>query len=179
MEWNEVLSLVSILISILTAVISYLWSKKTTRSQYYQNLLDGFYSHNWKFIEHWDNEGIRPRLDTTLNIESHKQDFGQRVVVFDHIYILWKVYCHKDVLSIYDLESNKHWAQKWFEGSSIHLENIFTDGDMFPLDFIDWLNLYIFDQKLEMLFGDKLTERMTKWRKTRNGKKSFRTNSRR
>lgn len=155
-----IISSVSLLISIR---LWYLNKKYTTidrRQKFYQQLISGFGSHNWKFVEHWENKGIRPFLNDTLPLEQSSQEFGSRVVVFDHLFILLQVFVHKDILNPDDIGAFKYWAKDWFLRSFEQLKVVFNSGDIFPLEFIIWLREEIFEDDFEKIMGKPLELRI-------------------
>jgi len=164
------IGILAIIIAVLSLIITlgrWLWehrvNKKDRRQKFFQQLINGFYTHNWKFIEHWNNKGIRPQINTTVDVTSF-EDFGRRVVLLDHINILWQVFLHREILnSPEDIESFKSWADSWFENSKDQLKIIFEDGDMLPLDYIIWLRDTIFKGELECLMGDCLKKRIQQY----------------
>jgi|GEM_PF-5793877 len=107
-----IFSVASLTFSIITFFQNRKFSTKLHRAEFYQNLVDGFYEHNWKFIENWNNKGIRPFLNNTEDIEKDEVRFGQRVILFDHLYILWKIFVHMSILNAYELDSYRTWANK-------------------------------------------------------------------
>ncbi|MBI3360326.1 MAG: hypothetical protein HY023_04370, partial [Chloroflexi bacterium] len=121
MTTNELLAILIAVVAL--ALTLFRWisdlrlNKQESRHRFFQQLIDGFYVHNWKFIEHWDNKGIRPQLETTTDVEKSFEDFGRRVVLLDHLNILWRVYLHKDVLLKEDIDSFSSWARGWLDRS--------------------------------------------------------------
>ena len=107
-------------------------NKKAKRDNFQQTLINGFQSHNWKFLEYWENSGVRPNLNEITEMD--KREFGKRVVLFDHLYILWQVYLTKESLTYDDLDSYRLWAQNWYPQSKPQMKIIFFDGngDLFP-----------------------------------------------
>ena len=134
------------------------------RQKFFQTLIEGFYTHNWKFIEHWDNEGVRPQIDTTADVAKSARDFGRRVVLLDHLNILREVFLHRSVLHTEDIDSFKSWAKSWVDGSKDQMEIIFKDGDLLPLDYIVWLRDEVFvKEKFNQLMGRHLVERIQQY----------------
>ncbi len=158
-------------LSLITTLGHWLWerrvNKKDSRHKFFQQLINGFYTHNWKYIEHWNNEGIRLQINSAVDVTSF-EDFGRRVVLLDHLNILLQIFIHRTVLQLEDIESFKNWAASWFETSKDQLKIIFKDGDLFPLDYIIWLRDTVFDkEKFELLIGGSLMKRMKLYERVR------------
>lgn len=121
-------------------------SKKDRREKFYQSLSTEIHAHNWKFLEHWSNAGVRPGMDEALSLEENSEDFGRRVVVLSHVNLLWQVFLHKDHLTSSDIDGFRNWALSWLETSKDQLQILFSQGDLYPLDFISWLRDVIFNE---------------------------------
>lgn len=137
------------------------------KQKFYQHLISGFESHNWKFVEHWENTGIRPFLYDTFPFEQSSQEFGSRVVVFDHLFILLQVFIHKDILEKDEIDAFRHWAQEWFLRSFKPLAVIFDSGDIFPIEFIIWLEEDILGDQFKKVVGKPLKLRIEKHKRQR------------
>ncbi len=162
-------------VAIVIALISLTWTtvrwfsertvtKENRRHQFFQKMMDGIFLHNWKFIEHWkENKGIRPKLDTTEDVEKSFNDFGLRVVTLDYLNFLWQVHVHQKILSETDIDAFRSWAKSWFTGAKPQLEVIFNDGDLYPLDYIVWLRDEIFKDEFNEIVGSTLRKRLQQY----------------
>jgi hypothetical protein len=151
----------SLLITLFRWALDRKLNKRERVEKFYEQLINGFYTHNWKFMEHWDNEGIRPQLDSTIDVEKDKKDFGRRVVLLDHLNILRQIHLHRKILSKEEIEGFTSWANSWFDRSKDQLEIVFKDGDLFPTDYVIWLRDKIFGKdKFETLMGQSLIDRI-------------------
>jgi hypothetical protein len=161
-----VIALISIGLTIYRWVSDRLFEKAEGRRQFFQKLIDGFFSHNWKFIEYWENKGIRPSMETTKDVEKDYEQFGRRVVTLDHLHILWQIYLHHKILTNEDVESFRSWGRSWFNNSKDQLKIIFEDGDLFPLDYIVWIRDEVFKKgEFESLMGRGLIDRIQQYEK--------------
>lgn len=163
MNIYELLALILSSVSILLWYLQREDSKEDRREKFFQNLISGLYIHNWKFIEHWNNPGIRPYFDETLSLEKNEEAFGRRIVTLDHINILWQAFLHRKVLTNTDLDSFKIWARGWFESSKDQLQVIFLHGDLYPLDFFIWLRDDVFCEMFHEVMGSALKERIKQY----------------
>ena len=164
-----ILSVFSLAIGLLNVV---LWftsirdSRKDRKEKFYQQLINVFFTHNWRIIEYWDNEGVRPHLEETRSIRQNAADFGKRLFLLDHLNILWQVYLHKDLIDSDYLKSWSSWAESWFEDSRDQLKTIFEKGDLYPLDYIVWLKDHIFrNQPFNEVCGSVLRSRLREYEK--------------
>ena len=137
-------------------------AKKDRRQKFFQVLLNGIFSHNWRFLEHWDNAGVRPGLVQTKTVEQNEEHFGKRVVVLDHVNILWQIFLHREDLHATDIDGFRSWARDWFASSEAQLKEIFDQGDIYPLDFVSWLKDEVFlAENFSRIVGRGLQERLT------------------
>ncbi len=138
--------------------------RKERRDSTYQHLFDNFFAHNWKMVEHWDNSGARPNLKEARDDLKSKKLFAKRVVTLDHFNILFQVFAQRKVIGSTEIDSFSSWAKSWFDDSQDAIEGIFERGDLYPLDFVQWLRDKIFDGgRFEGLFGTRLTARIKRY----------------
>lgn len=144
-------------------------TKEEKRLEFLQRLNSQILPHNWKFVEYFDeNKGVRPGLDTTKTVEQNKEALGSRVVLLDHLNLLWQVYSHKHLLRESDVDGYKNWARSWYPSSKENLKIVFEDGDLYPLDFITWLKKSVFiSQFSDDCIGEKLSTRLESWNETK------------
>jgi hypothetical protein len=141
-------------------------TKEQQRLNFLRDLFNGFTSHNWRFINHWEFPGIFPPLDDMLKAipnkdEENRELFGKRVVALEHLNILMRVFTHKDVLEEEDIEGFTHWANNLYDGSKDALRTILGTGDTYPLDFIVWLKEVIYkEQDINEVIGNELRSRL-------------------
>ncbi len=146
--------------------------RKNERLKFMKNFADGITEHSWKFIEYWDFPGVYPNLKELKSVipdksEDNQEAFGQRVVTLAHLYILLGVFSYRDVLLTRDIVGISNWANNWFEESEEAIKTILSNGDVFPLDFIDWLKNTIFPGRgLERLIGPDLITRLREYQAT-------------
>jgi hypothetical protein len=137
-------------------------SKKDRREKFYQSLSSSIHSHNWKFIEHWDNPGVRPWIKEALHFQDKEAELGKRVVVLSHVNLLWQVFLHKDHLAESDIDGFRNWSLSWYTSSIDQLKVLFEQGDLYPLDFIYWLKNSIFGEgRFSPLVGPGLDGRIS------------------
>ena len=142
--------------------------REMRRLEFLRDLNSQFMTHNWKFIEHWENPGVRPGLTSTPGVEVDQQAFGKRVVCLDHLNFLWHVFAHKELLTGEDLAGFRSWARSWFDDARASLAVIFETGDLYPLDFVEWLREKIFKESFKQLIGSTLDNRLQQ-RRTKMG----------
>ena len=90
--YTILISGIAIGISIINIFLWYInqsTNKKDRRQKYFQQLINIAITHNWKIIENWDNEGARPFLKETMPYQEQKNYFGKRIMVLDHLNLLW------------------------------------------------------------------------------------------
>ena len=137
-------------------------SKKNRREKFFQSLISIIHGHNWKFIEHWDNAGVRPGMVEAISLEDNKVEFGRRVVVLSHMNILWQAFLHRDHLNSDDIDGFKNWAASWLKESRAQLEIVLNQGDLYPLDFLYWLRDTIFVGEFSAFMGPGLKGRFNR-----------------
>ena len=131
------------------------------RHSFFQHFIDGARTHNWKFIEHRNVPGVWPNIDTIAGMD--EKGLAQRAVLLDHLNILWSMYLHRSVLYREDMESVTLWAKSWFKESESQLRLVLDEGDIYPLDFLSWLDREVFGARLRPLMGDTLLDRIQKF----------------
>jgi len=161
-------SAVALVVSVLSAWYTHRrWKLDTgrvremSRKDFLSKLSAQFMTHNWKFLEHWDNPGVRPGLTSTGGI-NQQEAFGKRVVHLDHLNFLWQVYAHKELLNRDDIDGFRSWARSWYTDAFDSLKIIFETGDLYPLDFVEWLQSEIFESGFGQLIGSGLDDRLQK-----------------
>ncbi len=155
------ISLASLGVSLGKVVWDALNERTNKRDAYFQHFLVGAAAHNWKFLEYRNVPGVHPNIDNTLNLD--ERSLAQRIVLFDHLGILWSMYLHRHVLHREDIESSTLWAKSWFKESEPQLRLVLDKGDLYPLDFLIWMDKDIFGGKLRPIMGDVLLDRVQKF----------------
>jgi hypothetical protein len=158
-------------LAILFSVIQWLSEIRRSRSQqrleFIRQLWDGFSSHNWQLITHWDFPGVYPTLSEIAIENKTPEDqatFGKRITVLEHVNILLRVFTYRKLLTAEDKLGFKIWAQSWWnEQSEPVLRGIFSNGDLYPLDFMIWLQREIVGGSILRVMGPELKARLKEY----------------
>ena len=172
MQYEVIAVLASIVAVVLSGVSAWFTHKRWNldtglvrerrREEFLRDLNSQIMTHNWKFIEYWDNPGVRPGLTSTGSLD--QEAFAKRVVHLDHVNFLWQVFAHKELLDGEDLSGFRSWARSWFDDARESLTLVFKTGDLYPLDFVEWLRDHIFEDTFRELIGSQLDERLQRRR---------------
>jgi hypothetical protein len=164
----------SIIISVIALLIS-VWAVKIRKETLdeqrsskklamYQDLLGKFMTHNWKLYEH----KISPELPETSDLTSDQ--WKARIVALDHLNFLFYVYLHAtvspgNVLTKADLQGWKRFANDWLKTllkdpiKEKEFGKVVANADLYPEDFLVWLNNDIFEGRLRPYLSEHIISR--------------------
>jgi hypothetical protein len=171
---TDLVALVALALSIFNFVFgAFSWivdirrGRTEERLEFIREVWGGFSAHNWSFIEYWDFPGVYPPLKEIkipAKTEKEKEAFGLRVVTLEHLNILLKVFTHRKILTKEDIQGFTSWGKCWYDASLPALKVIFSQGDIFPLDYTIWLRDVVFDGKpFREIVGDELKARLKRY----------------
>jgi len=139
-------------------------TKSNKRLAMYQDLLDKFMFHNWKLFEH----DISPQMPWAASRTEEERKAS--MTIGDHLNFLFYIYLHaadsqEEILTESDLQGWKRWARTWLrEVQQIpqyetQFEIKLKSADLYPDDFLIWLDEEVLDGALKPYLSDEMIAR--------------------
>ena len=128
-----------ILGALFVGIISWKISKKERKQNYYLGLINLISNHNWKLKENNLNPGLK--------ITSVPIDIS--IICYQHLNLLFYAWLNKSIIEMDgSIKGWKNWVDEIFSGAISTGNNqykecyksILTNKDLYPDDFIEWLN---------------------------------------
>ena len=129
--------------AIITGATAWYIAQKNSKQNYYNSLIKLFEQHNWNIINN--------KLEVGFDV--HNVDTKISIVCYQHVNLFFYAYLNKSIIeNDGTLDGLKNWARKIMDGAKKPdreefrkcYRQILTHGDLYPKDFITWL-----EKKLE------------------------------